>query len=206
MRSVVVVFERPLLHGLLGLCLAHSFLLLPATKTKTLRHAPKPKATKQLVDAETPQNTIHEATQPQRVQQLPHKTQHTTEQQPHGRDDLEQWFREQSPEGVQLLLCVRHVVDALLRIVDRLDDDGGEFLEALGDAVLFGRSFTGGRFGFGLCRDMSIGIETADRAVAFAKNAATFFDQRLDVLDEFLFVKLLAGCAVGFLDVLLHVC
>jgi hypothetical protein len=53
-----------------------------------------------------------------------------------------------------------------------------------------------------LSGDVSIRIETADGTVAFSKDTATFFDERLDVVDEFLFVKFFARSAVGFLDVL----
>jgi hypothetical protein len=49
---------------------------------------------------------------------------------------------------------------------------------------------------------MSVGIEAADRAVAFAEDAAAFFDERLDLVDEFLFVELFFRGAVGFFDVL----
>ena len=47
---------------------------------------------------------------------------------------------------------------------------------------------------------MPIGVETSDGTIALSENAATFFDERLDVGDKLLFVKLLAWCAVGLFD------
>jgi len=50
--------------------------------------------------------------------------------------------------------------------------------------------------------DAAVGVETAESAVALAEDASAFFDEGLDVVDKFFFVKLVAGRAVSFLDVL----
>ena len=50
--------------------------------------------------------------------------------------------------------------------------------------------------------DAAVGVETAERAVAVVEDAGAFFDERLDVVDELLFVELVARGAVGLLDVL----
>jgi len=50
--------------------------------------------------------------------------------------------------------------------------------------------------------DAAVGVETAESAVALAEDAPTFFDEGLDVVDKFLFVELVAGCAVSFLNML----
>jgi hypothetical protein len=54
----------------------------------------------------------------------------------------------------------------------------------------------------GLSGDTAVGVETAEGAVALVEDAGSFLDERLDVVDKFLFVELVAGCAVGLLDVL----
>ena len=50
--------------------------------------------------------------------------------------------------------------------------------------------------------DVAVWVETAEGAVAFLQDATTLFDQRLDVVDELVFVEFLAWGAVGLLDVL----
>ena len=55
-----------------------------------------------------------------------------------------------------------------------------------------------------LCGDAAVGVEAAERAVAVVEDARAFFDEGLDVVDEFFFVELVAGCAICLLDVLLN--
>ena len=59
-----------------------------------------------------------------------------------------------------------------------------------------------GSSGFGLRRNVSVGIEAAYGAVAFAEDASAFFDEGFDLVDKFFFVELVFGCAVSFFDVL----
>jgi hypothetical protein len=54
----------------------------------------------------------------------------------------------------------------------------------------------------GLSSDTAIGVETAERTIAFVENARALLDKRLDVVDKLLLVELVARCAVGLLDVL----
>ena len=54
----------------------------------------------------------------------------------------------------------------------------------------------------GLGGDATVGVETAERAVAVVEDAGAFLDEGLDVVYKLLFVELVAGCAVGLLDVL----
>jgi hypothetical protein len=68
--------------------------------------------------------------------------------------------------------------------------------------VLFRACFATCGSGFRLRSDVSVGIEAADRAVTFAEDATAFFDERLDLVDEFFFVELFFRGAVGFVDVL----
>jgi hypothetical protein len=66
--------------------------------------------------------------------------------------------------------------------------------------VFLGRGFTGRGLGFGVGGNVSIWVETADGAIAFTQNATAFFDERLDILDKLLFVKLVLGCSVGLFN------
>ena len=50
--------------------------------------------------------------------------------------------------------------------------------------------------------DAAIGIKTTERAVALVEDAGSFLDEWLDVVDKFLFVKLVTWRAVGLLNVL----
>ena len=50
--------------------------------------------------------------------------------------------------------------------------------------------------------DATVGVETAERAVAVVEDARAFLDEGLDIVDKLLFVELVARCAVGLLDVL----
>lgn len=50
--------------------------------------------------------------------------------------------------------------------------------------------------------DAAIGVESAQRGVAVVEDTAAFFDEGLDVVDEFFFVEFVARGAVGLFDVL----
>jgi hypothetical protein len=95
-----------------------------------------------------------------------------------------------------------HVGNLLLCVVDGGDDSGGELLEVVGKLVFLGRSFARLLAALGLRSDAAIGVETAQRAVAVIKDARTFLDERLDVVDKLFFIKLVTRCAVGLLNVL----
>lgn len=97
-----------------------------------------------------------------------------------------------------------HVGNLLLGVVDGGDDGGGEFLEEVGELVFLRCGFARLLAALGLCGDAAIGVEGAQGAVAVVEDARTFFDEGLDIVDEFLFVELVAWCAVGLLDVLVH--
>ena len=95
---------------------------------------------------------------------------------------------------------MRHVGNLLLAVVDRLDDAGGEVLEELGELVFFGRGFAGLGAGFGGGGDGAVWVEAAKGAVAFLEDAVAFFQEGLDFVDEFFFVELVLGSAVGGFD------
>ena len=97
---------------------------------------------------------------------------------------------------------MRHVCDALLAVVDGLDDCRSQLLEEFGKLMLFVGSFATGGTGLSGCLNAAIGVEATDRAVAFLEDASAFFEKGLDLVDELFFVKLFLGSAIGFFDVL----
>jgi hypothetical protein len=97
---------------------------------------------------------------------------------------------------------MRHILNLLLRIINGRDNGSCNLLEQVGETVFLGRGFAGVRAALGLLRNAAIGIETAQGAVAFLQDATAFFDERLDVVDEFFFVEFVAGSAIGLFDIL----
>jgi hypothetical protein len=95
-----------------------------------------------------------------------------------------------------------HVLQLLLRVVDRGYDRCGELLEEISKAVLFGCSLASLRASLCLGSNAAIRVETSERAIAFLKDATSLFDEGLDVVDEFFLVKLVAGRAVGLFNIL----
>ena len=63
-------------------------------------------------------------------------------------------------------------------------------------------SFAGLRAGFCVCGDGAVGVKAAEGAVAFLEDAAAFFDHGFDVFDEFFFVELFFGGALGLFQTL----
>jgi hypothetical protein len=68
--------------------------------------------------------------------------------------------------------------------------------------MFFWARLTTGSSSFRLRRNVSIGIEAAYGAVAFAEDTSAFFDEGFDLVDKFFFIELVFGCAVGFFDML----
>ena len=150
-------------------------LLLLAPQTQRLGYRPKPQSTQQFVDAQAAQQPVDKPAETQTVEQLSDQPEHTGEEEPNRRDDLEERLREEAPQRTELLLRVRHVGALLLAVVDGLHDGGGEFLEQLREVVLLGRGFSRGGVGFGAGGDAAVGVEAADGAVALLEYAAAFF-------------------------------
>lgn len=95
-----------------------------------------------------------------------------------------------------------HVGDLLLCVVDGSDNRRCQLLQAVGQLVLLRRSLASLLTALSLSGDAAVGVKTTERAIALVQNAATLLDERLDVVDQLLFVELVARCAVGLLDVL----
>lgn len=194
-----------MLHDELILGAVRYSFLLP-TQTQRLAYATETQSAEQLVDAQAAEQTVDDAAQTETVEQLADQTQHTAEQQTDGGDDLEQGLGEQAPERVELLLGVRHVVELLLCVLDRLNNGGCELLERVGQGVFLRRRFAGGGSRFCGGGDVSVWVEASDGTVAFLQDAVAFLDHGLDVFDELFFVKLLLGCAVCFVHALWFCC
>ncbi len=97
---------------------------------------------------------------------------------------------------------MRHIVELLLRVLDRLDDIRRQFFEGVGKGMLFGRGFAGLGAGFGGGGDGAVRVEATEGAVAFLEDAVAFFDHGFDVFDDFFFVELFFWGAFGFVEAL----
>ncbi|SPQ23919.1 ec587532-d39a-4e19-8b3d-fdddee54700c [Thermothielavioides terrestris] len=138
--------------------------------------------------------------------QLKRKTiEHTSQQQAHGRQDLEQRLVQQPPERVQRLLRVRHVLELALGIVDALRHVAREVLEHVGEVVLLRAGLARGRLVLGVGRDPALRVEALDDALGFVEDPPALLDQRPDLPDELLLVALICGRALGLVDFLVVV-
>lgn len=57
---------------------------------------------------------------------LANEAENTVEQETDSGNDLEEWLGEEAPERVQLLLCVRHVCDLALGVVNGFGNGSSE--------------------------------------------------------------------------------
>jgi hypothetical protein len=185
-----------------GATTATFLLALLASKAERAGDAAETEATEQLVDTESTEQTIDKSTQSKTVEQLANQTQDTSQQKTDGSKDLEQRLGHQAPKRVELLLGVRHVIDALLCVVDGGDNGGGQLLQGIGQAVLLGSGLLGAGTALGLSSDATVGVETAQGAVALLQDATTLFNKRLDLVDQIFLVQLFTWGTVGGFDVL----
>ena len=95
-----------------------------------------------------------------------------------------------------------HVGDLLLCVVDGFDNGCRQLFERICQRILFWSCFTVRGTGFGVGGDTSIRVKAADGAIAFLQYAATFFNQRLDVLNKLLFVEFVLWSSVCNFDAL----
>lgn len=158
-------------------------LLFRSSKTQRLRDFSKTETAEKFVNTQTAEESVDETTESETVQQFADKTEDACQQETNGGDDLEQGLGQQAPEGTETFLGVRHIGDLLLRVVNCLDDGGGELFERVGQRVFFRRGFMISGACLGVGGDTAVRIKTSNGAVAFLQNAATFFDHRLHILD-----------------------
>lgn len=97
---------------------------------------------------------------------------------------------------------MRHVLELALGVLDALRHVAGEILEHVGETVLLGRGLARCRLVLGVGCDAALRVETLDDALGLVEDAAAFFDQRLDLLDQRLLVALFLGGALGLVDFL----
>ena len=124
------------------------------------------------------------------------------EQQSDSGQNLREGPAEQSPEGVQLLLRMRHVLQLSLGVFDALRHIAGEVLQEVRQAVLLRGSLACHCLVFGIGRDMAVGVQALDGPLGFVEDPASFFDQRTDFADKRFFVALIFRGPLGFVDFL----
>lgn len=100
------------------------FLLLLASQTA--HHGAETETVEQSVEAQGAQQAIDDTAQTQSTEQAAHDAEHTAEQQTHGGDNLEQRLAQQTPERVELLLGVGHILKLPLGAVNAFGDRTGE--------------------------------------------------------------------------------
>jgi hypothetical protein len=91
-------------------------------------------------------------------------------------------------------------LDLLPCVINSLDHVGCQVLEQLCETMFFLCGVALGGTGFGGGGDTAVRIETAEGAIAFGEDATTFFNEGLNLLDKFFFVKFLFRCPVGFFN------
>jgi hypothetical protein len=97
---------------------------------------------------------------------------------------------------------MRHVSNALLAVVDGLNNGFGQLLEHIGELVFLRSSIARRGTSLRSCSDTSIGVKGPDCTIAFLKDMTSLLNKRLDSLDELLFVELVLGGSVGLLKLL----
>jgi hypothetical protein len=97
---------------------------------------------------------------------------------------------------------VWHVADPLLRVVDRRNNRAREFLEQVGETIFLWSGFASVCSTLCLCSDAAIRVKAAESTIAFLEDTAAFLDERFDVIDKLLLIKLVSGSSVGFFNVL----
>ncbi|GKT65706.1 hypothetical protein ColTof4_03527 [Colletotrichum tofieldiae] len=187
---------------------AYFFLPPPRAAAKTIE---------QTVEAQGAEKTVDDLAEAQAVEKTANKVEDTGQEQTDGSKNLEERLSEETPQRVQLLLGVRHVLDLALGALDSLGDGTSQLhqggivdyhssqtylLQTLSEVVLLGRGLTSLRLRFGVLLDASIRVQCAHTAVQLGQDLATLLDKRLDILHELLLVTLLLGLALGSLNLL----
>src|ERR1700761_6251395 len=98
---------------------------------------------------------------------------------------------------------MRHVIQLLLCVIDGRDNRSREFLERFSQAELLWCRLASSRAALGLGSDMTIRIQNTERSIALLQDAATFLDERLNVVDELFLVQLVLGRGIRLVHVVL---
>jgi hypothetical protein len=97
---------------------------------------------------------------------------------------------------------VRHALELLLAVVDARRHLARELLEHVGEVILLRGGLARRSLVLGVGGDAAVRVEALDDALGFVEDAAAFFDERADFVDQGLFVALVFGGALGFVDFL----
>lgn len=88
------------------------------------------KPVEQPVEAERAQQAVDDTAETKAAEQAAHDAEHTREQEADGSNDLEERLAQEAPEGVELLLGVRHVLKLALGALDGLGNSTGKLWSA----------------------------------------------------------------------------
>lgn len=99
------------------------FLLLAS---QSAGQGAQPKSVEEPVKAQSAQQAVDDTAETKAAEEATHDAEHTCEQEADGGDDLEEGLAQETPEGVELLLGVRHVLELALGALDSLGDGAGE--------------------------------------------------------------------------------
>lgn len=108
---------------------AHRLFLLLLASQGT-QHRAETKTVEHTVKAQSTQQTVDDTAETQTAEQTADNAQNTAEQETDGGDDLEEGLAKESPERVEFLLGVGHVLELALGTVDTLGDGAGELWRA----------------------------------------------------------------------------
>ncbi|ROW04596.1 hypothetical protein VMCG_05073 [Cytospora schulzeri] len=161
------------------------------------------KAVQHPVQAQGAQQAVDDTAEAKTTEQAADDAQDTAEEQADGGNDLEEGLAQESPQGAELLLGVRHVLELALGAVDCLGDgavDDAYLLDNLSKVELLRRGLASAGLVLGVGLDVTVRVEAPDDAVGLAEDVAALLDERADLLDQGLLVALLLGLALHGLD------
>ncbi|KAL3299839.1 LEA domain-containing protein [Colletotrichum asianum] len=159
----------------------------------TLRRSSHNIAIEHAVETQGAQKAVDNTAETKTTEKAADQVENTGQEETDSGKNLAKRLREETPERVELLLGVRHILNLALGSLDRLGDGTSQLKSYISKVMLLGSSLTGAGLVLGIALDSSIRIQSADTAVQFAEDLATLLDERLDILHELLLIKLFLG-------------
>jgi len=115
---------------------------------------------------------------------------------------LEEGFVEETPEGIQFLLRMWHVLQFSFGFVDTLRDIAGEVLKEIRQAVFLRGSLARSGLMFGIGSDMAVRVQALDDSFGFVEDPSSFFNKRTNFADKRFLVALVLGGTLGLVNFL----